>query len=390
MRTIFILDYSFPSPTAPSNRIAALIKSLKEKDVFVDVICLNGTYRNESEVKDYKDTNVIYLNSKFRARSKFKRIFLRLCSPFTAMTYIINANRKFKIHNVFIPVNHFIVSSSIFILSKFINFKIIQERSEYPEVYNRNYLEKFEVFLYKKFTNKFLDGIVLMTYNLEKHYRSFLKRNTSSIVIPMSVDFDRFKYDKKEQKQQYLAYCGNVSNKKDGVDILIKSFAKISSKFPDLKLYIIGGSSDKNLLNELEEICKELNVKEKVVFTGKVSAEDMPDYLINASVLALARPTSLQASGGFPTKLGEYLATKNPVVVKNVGEISSYLKDGESAYISAPDSVEQFASKLDECLSNFERSKKIGEKGYEVAKKYFDYRSQSDALSKFLYELGKK
>ena len=60
----------------------------------------------------------------------------------------------------------------------------------------------------------------------------------------------------------------------------------------------------------------------------------MPKYLCNAKLLALARPDSIQAQGGFPTKLGEYLATGRPVVVTKVGEIPDYLEDGVNAFLS--------------------------------------------------------
>ena len=49
-------------------------------------------------------------------------------------------------------------------------------------------------------------------------------------------------------------------------------------------------------------------------------------------MLVLARPDNIQAKGGFPTKLGEYLATGNPVVVTKVGEIPNYLIDGVNAF----------------------------------------------------------
>jgi len=109
--------------------------------------------------------------------------------------------------------------------------------------------------------------------------------------------------------------------------------------------------------------------------------------LKGAVVLALSRPSSHQAEGGFPTKLGEYLATSKPVVITDVGEIGQYLTNGVSAFIAKPDSTDDFSDKLDKCLSNRKKAMEIGERGYEVAKKYFDYKSQSETLVNFLIEL---
>ena len=51
----------------------------------------------------------------------------------------------------------------------------------------------------------------------------------------------------------------------------------------------------------------------------------------------MARPDSRQARGGFPTKLGEYLATGKPVCVTKVGEITVYLEDNVSAFLAEPE-----------------------------------------------------
>jgi glycosyltransferase involved in cell wall biosynthesis len=85
----------------------------------------------------------------------------------------------------------------------------------------------------------------------------------------------------------------------------------------------------------------------------------------------LDRPQSRQAKYGFPTKLGEYLLTGNPVVVTSVGDIPLFLKDGESAYLVEPDNIEEFAAKLDYVLSHYEESKRVGQNGREVALKHF-------------------
>jgi glycosyltransferase involved in cell wall biosynthesis len=113
----------------------------------------------------------------------------------------------------------------------------------------------------------------------------------------------------------------------------------------------------------------------------------MPKYLCNAAVLALARPTSLQAQYGFPTKLGEYLATGRPVVVTDVGEIGKFLRDGENAYIVQPNNAEAFAAKLDYVLANYETAKRVGSKGKETAIVNFDCHTHGKRIVDFIRTL---
>ena len=155
----------------------------------------------------------------------------------------------------------------------------------------------------------------------------------------------------------------------------------------DVKLYIIGNGAGSDDLEKLKAQVSRLNLEGKVVFTGKVHRDDIPQYLCNASALALARPSGLQSHGGFPTKLGEYLSTGNPVAVTNVGEISSYLADGVNAFIAEPDSVEAFAEKLDFILSNAAIAAKVGLTGREVVLSTFTYKVQSKRIVDFIDQL---
>jgi glycosyltransferase involved in cell wall biosynthesis len=111
-----------------------------------------------------------------------------------------------------------------------------------------------------------------------------------------------------------------------------------------------------------------------------------------ASCLVLARPDSLQARAGFPTKLGEYLATGRPVVVTKVGEIPDFLMDEVSAYLvdasgDRSDLAEKIAEKILNVFSDLEKAEKIGVEGRTVALKCFDWRVYSLPLNEWLADV---
>ena len=113
----------------------------------------------------------------------------------------------------------------------------------------------------------------------------------------------------------------------------------------------------------------------------------MPKYLINAKILALARPDNIQGQGGFPTKLGEYLATGKPVVVTTVGELKEYLIDNTNAFLAVPDSALSFAEKMKTALDNYEKAKQVGIEGQKLANTIFNYKVQSENLINYLLNL---
>ena len=146
-------------------------------------------------------------------------------------------------------------------------------------------------------------------------------------VINMFVDSKRFENVRADAKEKYIAYCGTISPFKDGVDCLIKAFANFASKHADYQLKIIGRFESADAEKTLIGLVESLNIAKSVEFTGMVKPNEMPQLLCGAKMLALARPDNEQARYGFPTKLGEYLATGKPVVVTRVGEIGDFLED---------------------------------------------------------------
>ena len=137
----------------------------------------------------------------------------------------------------------------------------------------------------------------------------------------------------------------------------------------------------------LYAVARESNVFDRLVFTGRVARDEMPKYLCNARVLTLARPTGLQAEGGFPSKLGEYLATGRPVVVTSVGEIPEYVVDQDTAFLALPDSELDFAEKLAYALEHRSMGDEVGQRGRALAVREFDYRCQGERILEFFQRL---
>lgn len=277
-------------------------------------------------------------------------------------------------------------SDYLFVYSWFPKIHIYHEKSEYPELNMAS-----EPWLVRQVhktylaTCKKLDGLFPISHALKDYFVSIGVKEERIQVVNMTVDPSRFLGLKKEPvKDKYIAYCGAVSNYKDGVDVLIKSFAIAAKRVADVKLYIIGGFPFKKDKEEDFELVKTLGLEKKVVFTGPIPREQMPQMLKNAEALVLARPDNIQAKYGFPTKLGEYLLTENPVVLTKVGDIPFFLKDGENAYIASPGDIYEIASKMIEALTS-SNAHAIGKAGAEVAMRQFNSEIESKKITDFIY-----
>jgi glycosyltransferase involved in cell wall biosynthesis len=204
----------------------------------------------------------------------------------------------------------------------------------------------------------------------------------------MIVDPSRFICGRKSTngEEKIITYCGKLEGDKDGVSILIKSFSLIYKEFPYVKLQILGSLNTRKTRERLYKMVEDLKIKDRVIFKGFVNRDLIPEFLCNSDILALARPANKQAEGGFPTKLGEYLATGNPVVVTKVGEISDFLIDNKNAFLSDPDSPEKFADKLREAITNINTTN-IGLEGKKLVYHEFHYLTQAKVLEKFISDI---
>lgn len=278
-------------------------------------------------------------------------------------------------------------SDYLFVYSWFPKLHVYHEKSEYPELHleSQPWLVRQEFKSYISTCRKF-DGLFLISHALKDYFISKGVREDSIQVVNMTVDPSRFLGLKKEPvPEKYIAYCGAVSNFKDGVDVLIKSFSVVAKQVAEVKLYIIGGFPFKKDKEEDFELAKTLGIEDRVVFTGPIPREDMPQMLKNADALVLARPDNIQAKYGFPTKLGEYLLTENPVVLTRVGDIPLFLKDGESAYIAEPGDEEEIASKMIEALTS-PNAQTIGKQGAAVAMREFNSEIEAKKITDFIYD----
>lgn len=237
--------------------------------------------------------------------------------------------------------------------------------------------EKIKVYLAKRAT-----GMLVISNALVKYFKGQGIKNIT--VINMFVDSSRFENVKTDTEEKYIAYCGTISPFKDGVDCLIKAFANFVSKHAYYQLKIIGRFESADAEKILKGLVESLNIANSVEFTGMVKPDEMPQLLCGAQMLALARPDNEQAKYGFPTKLGEYLATGKPVVVTHVGEIGDFLKDMVNCRMSEPGNPEAFADCLSWVAANYEEAAKLGLAGKELTTSEFSSDVQSKKALEFM------
>lgn len=336
---LYILIDVFHPNNAVSNRLLGYIKAIDEMKIAVDVtVVFFLPDENCSKIKDkFHHVKIEYLWDKHKSTNLFVKAFF----------FYINKwkfSRRLKEGDIIYTYQCNCLTN---IGTSHSKVKCFAERTEHPKV-SSGYNSRLVALSPKRYNKTLmgLDGLFVISTPLKDYFISEGISESKIHIINMTVDPKRFISLKKQQVDiKYIAYCGTASNNKDGVDELIKAFAIIAHQYDDIKLMIIGKTPSKVDESGNLSLIKQLGIKDKVIFTGIVESERIPQLLKNAEVLALARPDSLQAQCGFPTKLGEYLLTGNPVVVTKVGDIPKFLVHEESALLANQRDPKDFAKK---------------------------------------------
>ena len=386
---IFILyPNGFPIGGAATNRILSLSRGLVEKGHYVKVIITRPTERkglalNHSINGSYKGVEFEYAtNSVIWPENnllKFNKLFR---SRLDTIRKILNANKEEKVDLIISAATYtFSENLPFFFLAKILKTRFVLTIDEYPwVVLHKNEYSSVYRWFYLSFYYKLFDGFIVMTKILLSYYRKLATPTANFVHIPMTVEFERFDINPSPQKEEYIAYCGGrAGDNIDGVDILVNAFNLIKDQFPDLKLYIAGKTS-----KSTNKLIETLSLGNHVVLLGFIERDLVPELLINSRALCLSRTNNMQAEGGFPTKLGEYLASGSPTVLTKVGELADYLTDGISTFFARPDDVLDFADKLRFVLENEELAHKVGIEGKSVALKVFSYKNHSNELDAFV------
>lgn len=401
MINIYIISiYSFPNGMAATNRMIAYAKGMTKNGANVNIVLPFPSGNSKDMNNRNKSSGTVYgIHYKYTSRvnkSRFKAIravavifgVRKIIGYITSGLYLLKQNRKEAIDSLFVSTDSIPNLWFYGILGKFLKVKRrVFIFDEYP-IPIRHKL-KTKIPLWKKIAYKivlnYYTSYISISQELADYFNKIRKKNTH--ILPIIVDTSRFIGKVKKTTQppinRYLCYMGNMELSKDDVDNIIKAFSIISKKYKNLNLKLYGAPNIKTKAYLLQLI-ESLGLKNIVQLMGRVESSKVPSILQNAYVLLSSQPDTVRASGGFPTKLGEYLSTGVPALLTNVGENSKYVKDGEHVFFSKPNDPNAYAKKLSYILDNYEEAKKVAENGRNFLIKKYSYTIQGKKLLQFL------
>ncbi len=195
------------------------------------------------------------------------------------------------------------------------------------------------------------DAVTAVSESLKSDTLEHFKIRREIHVVPNFIDFERFNKKPREHFKKAIAPNGekilvHTSNfrKVKRVGDVIQIFNLVQKDIPS-KLLLIGDGPERS---NIEKICRDLNVCEKVTFLGKQEA--IEEIL---SVCDLFLLPSEKESFGLSAL--EAMACEVPVICSNAGGLAEVVVDGETGYLANVGDVEKMAKDALSILSNEEK-----------------------------------
>ncbi|MBI4744260.1 MAG: glycosyltransferase family 4 protein [Actinobacteria bacterium] len=195
-----------------------------------------------------------------------------------------------------------------------------------------------------------------------------------NLFKPMIKDRTKLsEYNLNEDDYVLFAVARMVEEK--GIQNLIKAMPLIISQTPNLKL-ILAGDGDYRF--ELERLADELNLKEKIIFTGSVSLEELPYFYSNCDIFI--NPTI--RANGYDLTILQAMASGKAVIVSDIGSIPTVINNNENGVLVQPGNVEEIAKSVVDLLSRPDFREQIGKMARERIVEKFSLESMTEGTIK--------
>jgi glycosyltransferase involved in cell wall biosynthesis len=173
------------------------------------------------------------------------------------------------------------------------------------------------------------DSVSVSSEYLKKLALSFGVKREGISYIPVGANLKQFNpdIDGSRIRQVYkitgslVLYIGQLHGAQY-IDLFIKAANVVLHKYPHVSFMIVGEGF---MENSLRILVKELGIDDKVIFTGSVSHQEIPEYIAAADVCVAPFRDTKVARCKSPLKIVEYLASGKAIVASNVGEVRRML-----------------------------------------------------------------
>jgi glycosyltransferase involved in cell wall biosynthesis len=247
---------------------------------------------------------------------------------------------------------------------------------------------------YRDATREMLSAVKLVLVRSESLRRAVAELGCDETKIALQrtgIPLEEFPFRERsfpESGEWRLVQAGRLIEKK-GLPVTLSAFVVFLDRYPNATLTIAGEGP---LLDKLQKLTRELNIEERVSFTGFVSQEQLREIYYRSHIFL--HPSQIGRDGnqeGVPNSMLEAMASGLPVFATEHGGIPEAIENNINGVLVPERDPETLARALVNAAEDYEFLSRIARSGAEAVRKNFALRTQAPRLEDiYLRLIGKR
>ena len=199
------------------------------------------------------------------------------------------------------------------------------------------------------------------------------------LVLPKGIDLNKFENKNTATPEKIHAIVTRSLLPEYRHVTILKSFAVLNEKGIDFSLTIVGDGSQ---LNALKDLAKELQIANKVKFTGRIANTELPKLLQESNFYI-----SMPITEGVSASLFEAMACGCYPIVSDIPGNRSWINHRHNGQLIAVDDHEQLAEELIWSFNNPEHRREAVRKNRIFIEENVNYKTNMKIISDKYHQL---
>ncbi len=374
---LIITSQPVPYGLASTNRLLCYADGLAQRKN-VEIITLSGPYDNPQfqipQIGSIGNITYRYLGKTYQSKktNTVVRAWNRLWRHLKLIKLLLI---DYKARTILVLSRDNVLSVLLWIIAVCQRIRLFRETSETPEKLKNTVKRHISTYITRLYS-----GLIVISDGMKNYYRKILS-DDKFFILPVLVDMDAFTDYQNVEKKKYFFYCSGANLERDGFLDGLHAFLEFNKKYPEYELQV---ATSLNMQDPYHQKAAEImnDNTHCVKYLGKLPSFEIPQKLMQATALMIT-PHKNYLTRGFPTKLGEYLASGTPVICSSIDDLVTQLNH-DCVYMVAPNSPQEIVSAMENIVNNPTKAKETGEKGRQFAINKFCIDSYIDGLISFL------
>jgi len=259
---------------------------------------------------------------------------------------------------------------------------VLQAHGSLATFFQKGWLKRIFDVIWGRRILKDASKLIASTLIEAEQYKSMGISEHKIEIIPNGIDLSEFDNLPEEGEfrrkyglgsaQKIILYLGRI-HKIKGLALLVKAFADLSKPLRNIKLVIVG--LDDGYLPSLKRLIADLEISDKVLFTGPLYGQEKLKAYVDADVYVL--PSVYET---FPVAVFEACACRTPVVVTDRCGIADVI-DGQAGLV-VPYDKDQLRDALLHMLGDDKMRLRFSEKGKLLVREKFNWEKVAEQIEK--------